>query len=118
MPRRRRSKSATRPSPVAGGVTRVVDSLPAVGGHRAEVFSVGHDVLSAFRRNRLGTHSTALAYRVLVSLVPLALLGIGLLGAFGLESFWTDSVSPSLHTHLTGPVADAVDYTVAVHRRV
>jgi membrane protein len=111
MPRRRGSKPAARSSPAAAGVARVVDALPVVGGHGGEALSLGRDVVSAFRRNRLGTHSTALAYRVLVSLVPLALLGIGLLGAFGLDSYWTNSVSPTLHRHLTEQVADAVDDT-------
>ena len=67
------------------------------------------DLLSAFRRNRLGTHSTALAFRVLVSLVPLVLLGIGLLGALGQDEYWTNTVSPTLHRHFTEPVALAVD---------
>ena len=33
-------------------------------------------------------YAAAIAFRVLVSLVPLALLGLGLLGAFGLEDVW------------------------------
>jgi membrane protein len=43
--------------------------------------------------------------------VPLVLLGIGLLGAFGLDSYWTDTVSPTLHRHFTEQVAEAVDDT-------
>lgn len=73
--------------------------------------SVVRGLVSAFRRNRLGTHSTALAFRVLVSLVPLVLLGIGLLGALGQESFWIDTISPTLHRHFTPSVASAVDDT-------
>jgi membrane protein len=69
------------------------------------------EVGSAMRRHRLGTHSSAVAFRVLVSLPPLALLGIGLLGALGLQSVWHDSVSPALHHHLSPAVARACDDT-------
>ena len=62
-------------------------------------------------RHRLGTHASAVAFRVLVSLIPLALLGIGLLGVFGLESVWRDSISEALHRHLLPAVAAAIDDT-------
>ena len=112
MASRKGSRAGARSSPVLAGVTRVVDALPAVGGERREkAASTVRDLLSAFRRHRLATHSTALAFRVLVSLVPLVLLGIGLLGALGQDSYWTNSVSPRLHRHFTQPVALAVDDT-------
>lgn len=107
----RASRAGARSSPVAAGVARVVDALPALGGHRRETTEVLRDLLSTFRRNRLGTHATALAFRVLVSLVPLVLLGIGLLGALGQDSYWTNTISPTLHRHFTEPVAAAVDDT-------
>ncbi len=78
---------------------------------RREALAVGRDVAAALRRHRLGTHAGAVAFRVLVSLVPLALLGIGVLGAFGLESVWRDSISPTLHHHLSPAVARALDDT-------
>jgi membrane protein len=94
------------------GVARAVELLPAIGGQRrARVASVARDLVFAFRRNRLGTHATALAFRVLISLVPLMLLGIGLLGTLGKDSYWTKSVSPTLHRHFTQAVAHAVDDT-------
>lgn len=111
MASRRESSAGARSSPVPAGVARIVDALPALGVRRRETMAVGRDLLSAFRRNRLGTHSTALAFRVLVSLVPLVLLGIGLLGALGQESYWTNTISPTLHRHFTQPVALAVDDT-------
>jgi membrane protein len=61
------------------------------------------------RRHRLGTHASAVAFRVLVSLIPAALFGIALLGVLGLESVWWDTVSPTLHRNLQGPVAHALD---------
>lgn len=92
-------------------MARVVDALPAVGGHRQAAVEVTRDLLSAFRCNRLGTHATALAFRVLVSLVPLVLLGIGLLGVLGQDTYWTNTISPTLHRHFTEAVANAVDDT-------
>jgi YihY family inner membrane protein len=68
-----------------------------------------HEAVGAIKRHRLATHASAVAFRVLVSLVPMALLGVGLLGAFGLESVWRDSISESLHRHLTSSVARALD---------
>lgn len=76
---------------------------------RAGALAIAHDVVSTIRRHRLTTHATSIAFRVLISLVPLALLGIGLLGAFGLEDVWTDSVSPTLHRHLQSSAAAAAD---------
>jgi len=78
---------------------------------RRTTLELVREVAGAMRRHRLGTHASAVAFRVLVSLVPLALLGIGLLGAFNLESVWHDSISPTLHHHLRASVAAAVDDT-------
>jgi membrane protein len=57
-------------------------------------------------------YSAAIAFRVLVSLVPLALLGLGLLGALGLEDVWTDSIAPAIQDRVTSPVFFAVDFSV------
>lgn len=66
----------------------------------------------ALRRHRLPTHAAAIAFRVLVALVPLLLLGVALLGVLGLESVWRDEIGPALRDRLAGPVYQAVDYTV------
>jgi uncharacterized BrkB/YihY/UPF0761 family membrane protein len=53
-------------------------------------------VRRALRKHRLGTHAAAIAFRVLVGLVPLAMLSVALLGwlllslAFG---FWVTNVA-------------------------
>jgi len=56
--------------------------------------------------------SAALAFRVLASLVPLTLLGLGLLGAFGLEDVWRDSIGPAIRERVTRPVYSGIDSTV------
>jgi membrane protein len=83
-------------------------ALPATNH---EALEIARDVASAMRRHRLGTHAGAVAFRVLVALVPLGLLGIGLLGVFGLQSVWRDSISATLHRHLLPPIALALDDT-------
>ncbi len=82
-----------------------------VGALRPSAVHLAREVLATMRRHRLGTHATALAFRVLVSTVPLALLGIGLLGALGLRSVWDDSIAPALRHHVAASVARAADDT-------
>ena len=81
-------------------------TLPAA---RETTLEVATDVVGTLRRHRLATHATALAFRVLTSLVPLALLGIGVLRALGLQSVWTESIAPTLHRHLAPSAAAAAD---------
>jgi membrane protein len=62
--------------------------------------------------HHLWTYASAIAYRALVALVPLVLLGLGLLRAFGLEDVWSNSVAPAVQAHVTPPVYAAIDYSV------
>jgi membrane protein len=57
-------------------------------------------------------HTGAIAFRVLVALVPLVLLGLGILGALGLEDVWTDSLAPEIRDRVSEPVFRAIDYSV------
>jgi membrane protein len=66
----------------------------------------------AFGEHRLGTHAAAIAFRVLVGLVPLVLLSVALLGTLGLESTWTKTLAPELEQRLTEPVFGAIDFSV------
>jgi membrane protein len=43
--------------------------------------------------------------------VPLTLLGLALLGVFGLEDVWKDTIAPALKGHLTQPVFNGIDFT-------
>lgn len=69
-------------------------------------------VRQALRQHRLGTHAAAIAFRVLVGLVPLVILAVALLGALGLEGTWSDSIAPELRDRVTQPVFEAIDYSV------
>lgn len=70
------------------------------------------DVGAAARAHRLPTHAAAIAFRVLVALVPLVLLGTALLGTLGLEDVWRDTIAPSLRDRLQAPTFVAIDFAV------
>jgi membrane protein len=75
--------------------------------------ATAHDVAECFAQHGLLTYASAIAFRALVALVPLTLLGLALLGAFGLEDVWTDTIAPALKSHLTQPVFNGIDFTVS-----
>ena len=88
-------------------------SAPAlVRAQRTEVGRVVRDVAAAWGRHRLSTHAAAIAFRILVSLVPVALLALAMLGVLGLGDVWSDSIAPAVHDRVTQPVFDAIDYSV------
>jgi membrane protein len=91
----------------------VVDLVqkPWRGGLR-RAWERAQPVRRALREHRLGTHAAAIAFRVLVGLVPLTILAVALLGTFGLEGTWSDSVAPELQDRVTRPVFQAIDYSV------
>jgi membrane protein len=71
-----------------------------------------HDIAECFSEHSLLIYASAIAYRALIALVPLTLLGLALLGIFGLEDVWTDTIAPVLKDHLTQPVFNGIDFTV------
>jgi membrane protein len=75
--------------------------------------SLFRDFKEAVARNRLAIYASAIAYRFLVATIPLILLGLALLGTFGLRSTWTRSIQPAVDPHVQEPVARAIDFTVA-----
>ena len=74
--------------------------------------ATAHDVAECFAEHSLLTYASAIAFRALVALVPLTLLGLALLGVFGLEDVWKDTIAPALEEHLTQPVFNGIDFTV------
>ena len=69
-------------------------------------------VAGEFRERDLLTYASAIAFRGIVALVPLALLGLGLLGALGLQDVWVDTLAPALESRFTTPVYVGIDYSV------
>lgn len=65
----------------------------------------------AFVQHNLLTYAAAVAFQMIVALLPLAVLALGLLGAFGLGHLWADTLAPGLHGRLTPAVFHAIDST-------
>ena len=74
--------------------------------------SAARELGECFSEHALLTYASAISFRALIALVPLVLLGLGLLGIFGLEDVWTDTIAPALKAHLTLPVFEGIDFTV------
>src|SRR3954447_24231671 len=66
----------------------------------------------AFARNDLLTYASAISFQVFFALIPLALLGLGLLGAFGLTDVWSSDLAPKLREHSSPAAFEVIDQTV------
>jgi membrane protein len=69
------------------------------------------DLRTRLRDHRISIFASAIAFRALVALIPLAMLGLGLLGALGLKSTWKDSIAPAIKPRVTQPVFHGIDYS-------
>jgi membrane protein len=68
--------------------------------------------VDCFNRHNILTNASSIALRALVAVIPLTLLGLGLLGAFGAEDIWRNQLAPPLQHHLTHPTFHAIDAAV------
>ena len=73
--------------------------------------SVARDIADAFAEHNLLTYAAAIAFQGLVALIPLTLLGLGLLGAAGRQDVWTRDIAPKIEGRVTPAVFHAVDTT-------
>src|SRR3954462_8526565 len=69
-------------------------------------------IAESFAEHNLLTYAAAISFQGLIALVPLTLLGLGLLGATGHREVWTNHLAPAIEGRLTPPVFHALDYTV------
>jgi membrane protein len=65
-----------------------------------------------FAKHELLDHASAMAFAVLKALVPLTLLGIGLLGALGQERVWRNTLAPGIKPHVQPATFRAIDVAV------
>src|ERR671925_1923561 len=79
---------------------------------RRVALELAHELQDAVARHRLLTFASAVSFRALVALVPLVLLGLGVLGALGQASVWTNSIAPAIKHHVTPPVFHGIDFSV------
>src|SRR3982751_4374900 len=69
-------------------------------------------VLAGFKENDLLTYASAISFQVVFALVPLALLALGLLGAFGLSEWWSTDAAHTVKESVSPPVYRVVNDTV------
>jgi membrane protein len=81
-------------------------------GRAARLWELARVISGAFREHDVLTYASAIAFRGLVGLVPLTLLGLALLGALSLEDVWFDTLAPTIEGRVTEPVFGAIDYSV------
>ena len=70
------------------------------------------ELVRCFKENDLLTYASAFAFRVFFALVPLLLLGLGLLGGFGLTEVWSSDVAPKLRDSTSPAAFEVLDDTV------
>ena len=66
--------------------------------------------VDCFAKHNLLTYASAIAFQILIALVPLIVLTLGVLGALGEQSVWKKQISPGIEKHLPGPTWQAVNY--------
>jgi membrane protein len=69
-------------------------------------------VLRGYEENDLLTFASAIAFQILFAIIPLALVGLGLLGAFGLEEQWSGEWRDRARENVSEPVFRVIDDTV------
>jgi membrane protein len=82
------------------------------GGWTGRLAGIVRRLAADSAEHHLWTYASAISFRALVALVPLVLLGLALLSAFGLEDVWSNSVAPAVQAHVTPPVYAAIDFSV------
>src|SRR3954466_14546022 len=70
--------------------------------------------IDLFAKHELLDHASAIAFQVLKAAIPLTLLGLALLGAFGEEKVWRKTIAPGIKPHVQPATSHAID--VAVER--
>src|SRR4051794_3658066 len=70
------------------------------------------EILRAFERNDLLTYASAISFQVFFAIIPLLLLGLGLLSAFGLSDVWSTDVAPDVRDSVSPAAYKVIDQTV------
>ena len=71
-----------------------------------------HELFRRFSEHELSIYASAIAFRALVALIPLALLALALLGKLGLRSTWKNSIAPAIEPRVIHPVFNGINASV------
>jgi membrane protein len=69
-------------------------------------------LVRAYDENDLLTFASAISFRVLFSIIPLALFALSLLGGFGLSEVWTRDIAPQVADSTSRAAFRVIDQTV------
>jgi membrane protein len=70
------------------------------------------DLQRRFSEHELPIYASAIAFRGLIAVIPLALLGLGLLSALGLQSTWHNTIAPAIEPKVLPAVYDGINASV------
>lgn len=70
------------------------------------------DVVRSFQRNGLPNFASAMAFQVVLAMVPFLLFLLALLGLFDLEEVWRSDVAPEVRRNVSQPAFQLMDDTV------
>lgn len=70
------------------------------------------DLRRRFSEHELPIYASAIAFRGLIAVIPLALLGLGLLSALGLQNTWHNSIAPAIEPKVLPAVYDGINASV------
>ena len=68
--------------------------------------------MAAYDENDVLTYASAIAFKLTFALIPLALVGLGLLGAFDVADAWRTDVAPEVRRGVSPAVFEVIDQTV------
>jgi membrane protein len=100
------------------GYPRDVAAIPL---SRDDAREVVESVVEGFRRHRLNVYAAAIAFRVLVAVIPFSLFALGLVGLLDLSVLWLRHVGPWVQDRTSTPLFTLLDDTVnqvLTHRQV
>lgn len=80
--------------------------------HAMSLREAAHEVADGYRRHDLMTFASAIAFHILFAVIPLALVGLGLLGGIGLDEQWTTEWSQAVRESMSPAAFQVVDDTV------
>jgi membrane protein len=73
---------------------------------------VARQIQDAFVEHSVGVNASAIAFRIVLALVPFALFSIALLGFLNLESVWQQHVAPEIEQHTSAAGFTVIQNTV------
>jgi membrane protein len=86
--------------------------VSAIPLNRDDARDVVESVVEGFREHRLNVYAAAIAYRVLVAVIPFCLFTLALIGLLDLGDLWIRHVGPWVQERVSIPLFNLLDDTV------